>query len=88
MSVQLPLPAGWARQFTSMLDPRDRLDALAHAKLSARTEVRKVLARLIDDSASGRARSIVLWISRRHDQRPRVGGRKRLPARDEEGHPL
>ena len=49
MSVQLPLPAGWARQFTSMLDPRDRLDALAHAKLSARTEVRKVLARLIDE---------------------------------------
>ena len=49
MSVQLPLPAGWARQFTSMPDPRDRLDALGHAKLSARTEIRQVLTRLIDE---------------------------------------
>lgn len=49
MSIQLPLPAGWARQFTSMPDPRDRLDALEHAKLSARTEIRKVLTRLIDE---------------------------------------
>ena len=49
MSVQLPLPAGWARQFTSMPDPRDRLDALEHAKLTARTDIRKVLMRLIDE---------------------------------------
>lgn len=49
MSIQLPLPAGWARQFASMPDPRDRLDALAHAKLSARTEIRKVLTGLIDE---------------------------------------
>jgi len=49
MSVQLPLPAGWARQFTSMPDPRDRLDALEHAKLRARTEIRKVLTKLIEE---------------------------------------
>lgn len=49
MSIQLPLPAGWARQFTSMPDPRDRLDALDHAKLTARTEIRKVLTRLMDE---------------------------------------
>lgn len=49
MSVQLPLPAGWARQFANMPDPRDRLDVLEHAKLSARTEIRSVLTRLIDE---------------------------------------
>jgi len=49
MGTQLVLPAGWARQFASMPDPRDRLDALEHAKLSARTEIRKVLMRLIDE---------------------------------------
>ena len=49
MSVQLPLPAGWARQFVSMPDPRYRLDALEHAKLTARTEIRKVLTGLIDE---------------------------------------
>ena len=49
MSVQLPLPAGWAGQFVSMPDPRDRLDALEHAKLTARTEIRKVLTGLIDE---------------------------------------
>ena len=49
MGTQLPLPAGWARQFASMPDPRDRLDALEHAKLTARTEIRKVFARLIDE---------------------------------------
>lgn len=49
MGTQLPLPAGWARQFASMPDPRDRLDALGHARLSARTEIRKVLTRLADE---------------------------------------
>lgn len=49
MGTQLPLPAGWARQFASMPDPRDRLDALEHAKLNARTEIRKVLTGLIDE---------------------------------------
>lgn len=49
MSIQLPLPAGWARQFASMPDPRDRLDALEHAKLTARTEIRKELIGLIDE---------------------------------------
>jgi hypothetical protein len=49
MSLQLPLPAGWARQFTSMPDPRDRLDALEHAKLTARADIRKILSRLIDE---------------------------------------
>ena len=49
MSMQLPLPAGWARQFTSMPDPRGRLDTLEHAKLSARAEIRSVLNRLIEE---------------------------------------
>lgn len=49
MSGQLSLPAGWVGQFTSMPDPRDRLDALEHAKLTARTEIRRVLTRLIDE---------------------------------------
>jgi hypothetical protein len=49
MGTQLTLPASWARQFVRMPDPRDRLDALEHAKLTARTEIRKVLQRLIDE---------------------------------------
>ena len=49
MGTQLPLPASWARQFISLPGPRDRLDALEHAKLSARTEIRKVLQRLMDE---------------------------------------
>lgn len=32
-----------------MPDPRDRLDALEQAKLTARTEIRKVLTGLIDE---------------------------------------
>ena len=49
MGTQLLLPASWARQFVSMPDPRDQLDALEHAKLSARAEIRKVLQRLMDE---------------------------------------
>jgi hypothetical protein len=49
MGTQLPLPAGWARQFASMPDPRDRLDALEHAKIAARTEIRRALSRLANE---------------------------------------
>lgn len=48
MSVQLPLPAGWARNFVSMPDPRDRLDALLRDRDDAKAEVRLVLDRLAD----------------------------------------
>lgn len=48
MGTQLALPAGWARQFASMPDPRDRLDALEHAKIATRTEIRRALIRLTD----------------------------------------
>jgi hypothetical protein len=49
MGTQLPLPASWARHFVSMPDPRDRLDALAIAKVTARSEIRKVLMGLIEE---------------------------------------
>lgn len=49
MGTRLSLPASWARQFVSMPDPRDRLDALEHAKLTGRTEIRKVLTGLIEE---------------------------------------
>lgn len=48
MSVQLPLPAGWARNFVSMPDPRDRLDELKQAQLDAKAEVRLLFDRLAD----------------------------------------
>lgn len=48
MGTQLPLPAGWARNFISMPDPRDRLDHLVQAELDAKHEIRLVLDRLAD----------------------------------------
>lgn len=45
MSAQLPLPAGWARQFTSRLDPREELAAIERAKLDAKAEIRAILER-------------------------------------------
>jgi hypothetical protein len=47
MSVQLPLPAGWAiANLASQRDPQERLDALERDKLSAKAEIREVLDRL------------------------------------------
>ncbi len=44
MSIQLPLPAGWAvAHLTSNRDSQDRLDELAHDKLDAKTGIRAVL---------------------------------------------
>lgn len=40
MGTQLSLPAGWARQFVSTPDPRDRLDALQQAKLDVKAAIR------------------------------------------------
>lgn len=48
MELQLPLPAGWARNFTGMPDPRDRLDALLRDRADAKAEIRLVLDRLAD----------------------------------------
>ncbi|HEY6983838.1 hypothetical protein [Reyranella sp.] len=49
MSVQLPLPAGWAiGTLTSHRDPRERLDALERDKLAVRAEIREMLERLAD----------------------------------------
>jgi len=48
METQLPLPAGWARNFVSMPDPRDRLDALLRDRDDAKAEIRLVLDRLAD----------------------------------------
>lgn len=47
MSVQLPLPAGWAIGGpASQRDPRERLDALGRDKAKAKDEIREVLERL------------------------------------------
>ncbi len=40
MSAQLSLPAGWARQFRSMPDPVERLDALRQAQLDVKASIR------------------------------------------------
>ena len=48
MDLQLPLPAGWARNFVSMPDPRDRLDALLRDRDDAKAEIRLVLDRLAE----------------------------------------
>lgn len=48
MTVQLLLPAGWARNYVSMPDPRDRLDAFAQDKLEAKAAIRSVLDALAE----------------------------------------
>lgn len=48
MTVQLPLPAGWARNYVSMPNPRDRLDALAQDRLDAKAAIRSVLDALAE----------------------------------------
>lgn len=40
MGTQLRLPAGWARNWVSAPDPRDRLDALQQAKLDLKAAIR------------------------------------------------
>lgn len=46
--LQLPLPAGWAREFRRWRDPVEELDELARDKLAAKAEIREVLDRLAD----------------------------------------
>jgi hypothetical protein len=47
MSIQLPLPAGWAiGPLSSNLDPQERLKDLARDKLEAKVEIRAALDRL------------------------------------------
>ncbi len=48
MSIQLPLPAGWAWNFVSMPDPGERLDALKQAQLDTKAEIRILFDRLPD----------------------------------------
>jgi hypothetical protein len=44
--AHLPLLAEWARQFASVPDARDQLDALHRAELRAKADIRAVLDRL------------------------------------------
>jgi hypothetical protein len=46
MSIQLPLPAGWARNFQSNRDPAERLSSLRQDVLDAKAEIRAALERL------------------------------------------
>lgn len=48
MTVQLRLPAGWARNWTSTPDPRERLDALQQAKLDVKAAIRTQFDGLAD----------------------------------------
>ncbi|WP_422011891.1 hypothetical protein [Reyranella sp.] len=44
--THLPLLAEWARQFSSVPDPLDRLDALRRAQRRAEVDIRAALSRL------------------------------------------
>ena len=44
--IQMTLPAGWAREVSSLRDPQAQLDELARDKLDAKVEIRNVLERL------------------------------------------
>jgi len=47
MSVQLPLPAGWAMAHATMRrDPQEELGRIAHDKIEAKAEIRDALDRL------------------------------------------
>ncbi len=58
MSIQLPLPAGWAWNFVSMPDPGERLDALKRAQLDTKAEIASCSTSLPIGSASKPAKSI------------------------------
>ena len=48
MSIQLPLPAGWARNFESRRDPGERLSALRQDVLDAKAAIRVALEQLAE----------------------------------------
>ena len=48
MTVQLSLPAGWARSFVSKPDPMERLDALLQAQLDVKAAIRTEFERMAD----------------------------------------
>jgi ribulose kinase len=48
MPVQLDLPAGWASNFLSRRDPRDRLAMLREDVWDAKAEIRSTLERLAE----------------------------------------
>jgi len=48
MGTQLYLPAGWARQLESRLDPRERLAELEKDRSQAKGDIREILDRLAE----------------------------------------
>jgi hypothetical protein len=48
MGTQLYLPAGWARQLESRLDPIERLAELEKDRTRAKGDIREILDRLAD----------------------------------------
>jgi hypothetical protein len=48
MGTQLYLPAGWARQLVSRLDPIERLAELEKDRLQAKGDIREILDRLAE----------------------------------------
>ena len=48
MGTQLYLPAGWARQLESRLDPIERLEELEKDRTQAKGDIREILDRLAD----------------------------------------
>ena len=48
MGQQLPLPAGWSRQFESFIDPLDRLQLIQRDKRELLGDLREVLDRYAD----------------------------------------
>lgn len=48
MSIQIPLPAMWARGLEGLRYPADRLDSLVQDKLDAKADIRAILDRLAD----------------------------------------
>jgi hypothetical protein len=52
MGTQLYLPAGWARQLESRLDPIERLEELEKDRTQAKGDIREILDRLTDRKSS------------------------------------
>jgi hypothetical protein len=49
MGTQLYLPAGWARQLESRLDPMERLVELEKDRTQAKGDIREILDRLAEN---------------------------------------
>ena len=61
--TQLYLPAGWARQLESRLDPVERLAELEKDRVQAKGDIREILDRLAAQTPKALPDYVAAWVS-------------------------